>query len=225
MVQKKKIFRKATKKQKKVPDNIKQAIKRTINRNSETKKFGTQVQEASIATSSAGTIYTDLSQMAQGNTASTRIGAKINPTYMKIRYLLHNNGGVPVYVRVVLLEADAGLFDTNTEEFLMDATTQGQALVAERLSDIVFPLNVMEFKVHYDKVHRIAGLGDGTGIETIRGEISQKLSGTMVYEDTAASDAKSKNLRLLLFSRCADNDTVAQTVELTYFSQLYYKDM
>lgn len=221
----KQLPKKSKKATKKVPDYVKQAIKATISRKAETKKYGTQAMEQSIATSSAGVVYSDLSQMAQGTTAATRIGAKISPTYCKIRYLLHNNGLVPVYVRVVLLEADAGSFTANTEEFLMDATAGGQALVAERLSDIVFPLNVMEYKVHYDKVHRIAGLGDGTGIECIRGEISKKLAGTMVYEDTSASDAKSKNLRLLVFSRCADNDTTAQTVEFTYFTQLYYKDM
>ena len=124
----------------------------------------------------------------------------------------------------MLIEVNDGAFTATNSNFLMDASGDPQAFTAERLSDINFTDNKHEFRILYDRKHRIAGLGDGTGIETVMSKKLIKLRGSRVFQDATAADSKARNVRLVVLCRGADNDTTANVVELTYSTKYYYKD-
>jgi len=199
-------------------------IKNVMRRQAETKFIGTNALEESVSSAVKAVIHNDISQIAGGSANTERVGDKISPFGVWLSYILHNNSAVPVYVRVILVEVNDGAFTSIDSSWLMDANGDPQGLTADRLSDINFTLNKHEFKVLYDKKHRVAGLGDGTGIETVMKSHLCKLRGSRVFQDATAADSKSRNVRLLTICRGADNDTTPNVVEMTYSTKYYYKD-
>lgn len=223
----KKVYKKRAQKKrapKKSNKMLVSVINKVIRRKAETKFIGTQALEESVNSNVQAVIHSDISQIASGTTNSERIGDKISPFGIWLSYILHNNSAVPIYCRVVLAEVNDGAFTSIGSNWLMDAVGDPQALTAERLSDINFTLNKHEFKVLYDKVHRIAGLGDGTGIETIMRKKLIKLRGSRTFQDGTSADSKLRNVRLLTICRGADNDTANNVVEMTYSTKYYFKD-
>jgi len=209
---------------KKTSKNLVRTIAKVLKGKAETKFIGTQALEESVSSAVQAVIHTDISQIAGGSGNTERVGDKISPYGVWLSYILHNNSAIPIYVRVIMVEANDGAFTTIGSNWLMDQAGDPQALTAERLSDINFTLNKHEFKVLYDKVHRIAGLGDGTGIETIMRKRLVKLRGNRTFQDASSADSKNRNVRLLTIARGADNDTTANVVEMTFSTKYYYKD-
>jgi len=125
---------------------------------------------------------------------------------------------------VILVEVNDGDFTSIDDLWLEDAVGDPQGLTAERLSDINFTLNKSKLRVLYDKKHRIAGLGDGTGVETLMAKKLIKLKGSRMFVDSQIADSKARNVRLLTVVRGADNDTAANVIEMTYSTKYYFKD-
>lgn len=206
------------------PQKVNWIVKKQLARSSETKRFGVQQEEQSILSSSAGTVY-NLSQIAQGDGASSRDGNKVDCFGLNIRYILHNNSAVPGYARVLIIATSEDNYTLNTDEWFAGSDGNGQAPIAERLRDVFISTNSFQNKILYDKTHRIAGLGDGTGVETVFKKQLIKRKLPMVYPSGTTEDSMDNNIRMLVLWRSADNDTTAQTIEFTYESMVYFKDL
>lgn len=214
------------KKSKKVlnPQKVSAMIRKQINKKLETKIFGESASEQSISSASAGTVFSTPSVVAQGNGMNQRIGSQIRPIGFLLDYILHNNSAVAGYARVLVVTSNHGDYTANTDTWLAGTDSGGQAPVAERLTDVFFRPNKKQFnKVLYDKTHRIAGLGDGTGVETVHRRKLIKFNALLDIEP-GETDALMNNVRMLVLFRSADSDTTASVVEFTYETTMYYKD-
>jgi len=201
-----------------------QAIKKVIQKTAETKYVGTQALEESVSSAVKAVVHSDISYITGGSANSERIGDKIAPFGCWLSYILHNNSAIACYCRVILVEVNDGDFTSIDDLWLEDAVGDPQGLTAERLSDINFTLNKSKLRVLYDKKHRIAGLGDGTGVETLMAKKLIKLKGSRMFVDSQIADSKARNVRLLTVVRGADNDTAANVIEMTYSTKYYFKD-
>lgn len=200
-------------------------INRHLSKKSETKRFLQKAQESAVISSAASVVFTDLSQIAQGTTSGTRVGNIISPFGVHLSYILHNNSAVAGYARVLLVKVPDGTFTAVNDNIFAATDGAGAAPIAERLTDVFEMVNKYKMEVLLDKTHRLAGLGDGTGIETVMRKGLMKLrSQKWSYLGSAAADNKDDNLRLYVIFRCADNDTTAATIEFSYQSTVYYKD-
>lgn len=216
--------RKYTKKTKQMnPQKVNWIVKKQLAKSSETKRYGIQQEEQSILSSSAGTVY-NLSQIAQGDGNHSRDGNRVDCFGHNIKYILHNNGAVAGYARVLIIACNDSDYTANTDGWFMDGSGSTQAPVAERLRDVFLSPDTTQYKVLYDKTHRVAGLGDGTGIETVMKKQLIKRKLQMMYP-TNSGDSNDNNIRMLVFWRSADNDTTAQTLEFTYESTVFFKDL
>ncbi len=202
---------------------IAKVVKNTLNRAIETKSRNDEAEEQSISSATQFTIY-QLSQLTVGNTSSTFIGAKVQPVGVRLSYIIHNNSAVAQYFRVMIISCTQGDITAATDSILW--RDSASVAVGERLRDVNTRLNTKRFSVVMDKVHRIAGLGDGTGIETVMRKTYKKLGSVKRTFIDPATDSESMkgNLRLLVFNRSADNDTTAAVCEFTYESDYYFKD-
>lgn len=211
---------------KKIKKAVKKAVKSALSRYSETKKFPIEVTESTSLASSATCLVDEVSQVAVGTNDTDRIGSKISPTGFYWNYVLHNNSAVPVYVRMIVYLANGGKFTANTDSFRLSGSTLNPAVfVAENLRDITAMLNKHDLKIIYDKTHRVAGLGDGTGVETVHRKLFRKLKGHRRFDSAEDPDSTRNNLRIVMLVRCADNDTTAAVCEVTYNTIYYYKDL
>lgn len=204
--------------------NVRRVVNQVLQRKAETKKFPTEVIETSLS-SAVTCVVDEVSQVDVGVNDTQRIGTKINPSGFYWNYSLHNNSAVPVYVRMIAYLANGGDFNSTTGQFRLDGTSLDPAVfVAENVRDITAMLNKHDLKILYDKTHRLAGLGDGTGIETIHKKFFKKLVGSRQFDSSSTPDSKNNNLRICMIARTADNDTTAAVVEASYNTIYYFKD-
>jgi len=202
---------------------LKKTVNKLINSKIETKRFFTapyteQTLTSTQLASSPFAVYTP----TVGNGIENRIGEITKGIGLHMRYVLHNNSAVPVYVRVVVFDDVRGELTSDASNFILDATGQPTDLTADTLQDIYAPFNKRECTLLYDKVHRIAGLGDGTGIETISRKKLLKFNHKNVF---VSSTTNSKHtLRVCFWVRSADNDTTGATIEMTMATTYYFKD-
>lgn len=206
---------------------VRKIVNRVLDRRLEMKQKPIHVDELGIVSSGAAITIQELSKVSQGDDADERIGTKISPKGLYLNYTLHNNAAVPMYVRIVIVEARGGEGVNIASDWVLNPSTLAPTtLTAELLQDITRRWNKNDFKVIYDKVHRLAGLGDGTGIETIMRKKFFKLKGKREFLSThdATTDSSNRNIRMIMLSRAADSDTTAATVEMTYSSVYYFQD-
>lgn len=198
---------------------------KAVMKKAETKAFGVEVTEVSLS-SAVTCIVDEVSQLEQGDASHQKIGNKINPIGFHWNYQLNNNAAVPVYVRMIAYLADEDQFTATTDAFILAADAlQPAALAAENLRDISRSLNKLQFRVVYDKTHRLAGLGDGTGIEFLNRKVFKKLKGHRQFNSNTTEDSKNNNLRVIMLVRSSDNDATASVVEVSYNTTYYFKDL
>lgn len=181
--------------------------------------------EQAIISSTACFVY-ELSQIAEGTGDNERVGSKVSPVNLRMKYILHNNGAVTQYVRMAIISCNGGAFNSNAARMVINPGTGTPAqLTAEVLTNMTDDLNKQEFSIVYDRVHRVAGLGDGTGIETIFKDVNLKIpKKKRSFESFYNPDSNHGNLRLFVWNVSADADTLAQTIELTFHSAYAYND-
>jgi len=207
---------------------ISKIASKTINRQAETKKFQRSIwSETSLSSATACSTPVVLDEVSEGSGSFQRVGDRIKMIGLYLRYIIHNNGSVPVYVRIILYnDKGSGNYASSSNNYILDNSSEATTFTGESLSNIYAPLNKSVIKVWYDKVHRIAGLGDGTGVETTSNKRFFKMRMYKNFQElTAGGTAEQQsNFRILALVRSADNDTTAQTIELTAQSTLYFKD-
>jgi len=202
---------------------LKKTVNKLINSKIETKRFYTapyteQATSSATACQAPFAVYTPTT----GTGIENRIGEITKGIGLHMRYILHNNSAVPVYVRVVVFDDVRGQLTSDAGNFILDATGAPASLTAETLQDIYAPFNKRECTLLYDKVHRIAGLGDGTGIETISRKKLLKFNHKNVFVSSTTNSRHT--LRVCYWVRSADNDTTAATCEMTMATTYYFKD-
>lgn len=221
---KKKMGKRAYRPRKSFYTIAKKAAKSLIETKVKEQGAGGAETEVNVSSAVSYFIDADVSQLAQGTALGARVGANINPVGFRLAYVLHNNSSVPVYARMIVISVPNADITAAGGSILFGNGAQ-LAPVAENLQDIVFRMNTKRFKVLYDKVHRIAGLGDGTGIETVMRKAYVRLPSTRrTFPQITSSDSHKDNLRFIVICRGADNDTTANVIEMTYEFSYYYKD-
>ncbi len=151
---------------------------------------------------------TQLTNLIQGLTDSTRIGNKITITGIQLRYTVNDTITNEYRIMLVLDKQTNGVIYVSGD-LLEDITAQ---------DNIVSPVNrdnKKRFRVFYDKVHlmSVAGVANGQGRKFIKVNIP------VMYDSTAGdiTDLTSSSLSLLTVAHTA---SVAQTV----FVRIFYTD-
>lgn len=226
---------------------MRKVAKQVVRSQAET-KFATAVVENSVAHNSAigaGDLLPILPRIPQGTDDWQRVGDTIRPTKLTIRgtvgldrnYLLDNK---IILVRIVVLSSKAtknrvsttSLFGTYSGELLhpnLDSGTQVKAFNGD-LNDIHYPVNSDLFIVHYDKVHRISLIKDGSVEENptgmFRWKKSIKLPAKLTYD---VSQLDPNNFCPFYgigyaYTDGTNPDTVATRIIANTDCTLFYKD-
>ncbi len=207
--------------------NMKALIKRTIYQTSETKWKPTEAVEQAIATSTAVTIFTDISDPTHSDASATgRIGQRLKGIGLLLNYFVKSTVTAEAqYFRVIVIGAPDELYDGVADKFLQDASgLTDEVFVADDLLDIMRPLAKQKFNILYDKSHKLNGTDAGHGNSNVWKKKLIKFN--HVRTATGSGDEYNKNnLRLLVVNRNINNDAGATTAEFTFFTKYYYKDV
>lgn len=199
-------------------------LKRLLMRSKETQIFARSLEEQSLS-SAVTCVVQELSRVSQGDTRENRSGDRIVGTGLNWKLALYNSAAVPVGVRVIVIDTIADKYAAVADDFTNNSSSDGP-FVAEALADLTQPLT-RGFKVLYDNVILLAGLGDASMNEYGMLKWSHRFSHPRNFHvgDLATSDQSvSHNLRMILLARSLDNDATASVVEYTLGTEYMFKD-
>lgn len=174
----------------------------------------------------------NLSNIAQGNDISNRVGDQITPTMLDVAFTFRieqNSGLVDNSARIVIVQ--------DKEQNGVDPTFSGaddsifEIPVAGVTETLVPKLktNLKQFKILYDRVINLGNISSGTTVSyalgtptrTIRKKI--KLGGIIYYDATAGADASNKENNIFLLVISSQN--TADVLHFSYYSRLHYTDL
>lgn len=208
------------------PKEVK-AIKAIASKNLEVKRFSIYDGAQSVAQNVQGVVYSDLSQVPQGDGQAQRIGEKIRATQVELKYNLYStSASTDFLVRVVLASVDQFTYTDATETWFESVDGDDQAPTANRLQDIFYSMNKDKITVLYDKVHKMNDVSDGggRGNTTIKRMIPFKR--VMNFGSNDTQDARHNNLRLFFLVRdpSTANASGTDSVTITNYTVLHYID-
>ncbi len=204
----------------------KNAVKRVVSSQSETKKLGTEVSETSVSSAVAAVIFDDLSLVAQGDDDRQRIGDDIRAFGLKLQYYLINNSTNPSYCRVLLVQAENQEFDAITDLLLTDPDNEPAAPSAGSILDIHRDVNKRQVKVLYERIHKLNATDQGLGNISVRVNKLIKFNHNVKFTSgTAGTESENHNLRLWCINRGMNQDAETVICECTLDTKYYYKDM
>lgn len=200
-------------------------VRRMIENSNEKCVFLRILGEQSLS-SAATCVVVELSRISQGDTRENRGGDKIVGIGLTWKLLINNTAAVPVGVRVIVIDAIADKYAAIGDDFTNNGTSDGP-FVTETIEDLTHPLT-NGFKVLYDELFCIAGLGDATALEQAYATQVHKFRHPRNFEigDLATSDQSvTHNLRMILLARSLDADGTASVVEWTLGSEYFFRDV
>lgn len=175
--------------------------------------------------SDAHTIYA-LNNMTTSSGVNARIGNQVTGKGCDLRYCLHNNSGVAMYARVLLLRASGdpvGNYDIN--EIFRNST--GSAVNRTgRPMDMVRQINKSKFTPIYDRVHVFgtSAVNDGSNCKFSHKYVD--LKNQMCKWSTESDIPEKGQLYLCVLPSRADGDAAtASTIELSFVANYYFTDM
>ncbi len=213
-------------KQKKIPRNLQTYVKKQIGKAHMTKIFQVDDEENSLASTVKAQVV-ELSQMSLGQGDNDRLGGEIRAFGIHLNYIILSSGvsvTIPQYVRVVLISCNEDDFTAITDLFIQGSAGNPTALTANKLIDIISPLNVEQFNILYDRTHKLEGQAEGMGQSSVKVKKYIKINHNRRFNGEGVGDTKNNNLRWLIFNREIDNDTNTVTCEWSLFSRYYFKD-
>lgn len=203
----------------------KNAVKRVVNSQSETKIKGNVETHLAVSSAAAAVIEDDLSLVAQGDLDTQRIGNDLRAFGLSLKYQLINNSATPSYTRVLVLQCGKDEFDAITDLILVDPDNEPSAPAAGVLSDIDAGLNKRVInRVLFDKVHYLSGTDDAMG--RIHARVSKLLKFNHNVKYTATTgDNEDHNLRMWIMARDANTNGGTVITEANITTKYFYKDM
>ena len=206
----------------KISHSVRREVSRQLRKNIEMKVLGVEQTEQTIATTTAGYVYS-LSQIAEGTGSNERIGDLIQRKGLHLKYLMKptSTGTATGFIRIIVYSSDTGQLNDATDNFLLDVNDAPQTLTAGDIQDIVGRFNKKQGIVHYDKVHKLQGSGGANeSVLVFRNKWLKNVFGKMEF--VSATESQRNNLRALVFVRDADNDAGAFNTELTLETRMLY---
>ncbi len=202
------------------------AVKRVVNKESETKLVAFESTNNSTISSTTIVSISNLNRMAPGSASNEMIGQHARGFGLRLVVTLANTTTPDAWVRVCVISAKEDEFDATTDLYLIDNSNIPKALQANDLNTIVNRLNKNEYNVLLDKTIKVAGTGATEGGETRILRKFLKFNHHLIAPGVvaAASDFDNHNLRLLLMPVDTRFNTEV-TIEFTFGSTYYYKDI
>ncbi|AXH73390.1 MAG: hypothetical protein [Cressdnaviricota sp.] len=202
-------------------------VKAVVKQQSETKyKITSQTENGTsygnTVTSPAN--WANLNDIAEGSSENQRVGNRISPTFLNVRGSLQSNTLKPVISKLLILETNRSndptldLLEDNAGS--INPATRDLYAISARINTTKYKvLKTITFKTGTYANH----VGDFGGTHLFNCNI--KLSGVMHYDD-GVSVCQKRNIILVPIYREAQNDAgLGETMELTFNSKFYYKDL
>ena len=221
------IQRRRSKRAKPTSKYFRSAIKRTVNRLTETKCKWLEINEVDVTTSTGAKFY-DPMQVVRGDSRDQRDGNEIRPSGLHIKGYFHNNGDETDFVRLVVFKAKTqanfgtaiDCFETNAGDAQAPADINGAKL-------IYYPLAKSKMSILKDKVFKLGPKTNQSNGHHVRHfNIWIPLKGKLLYEgNTNGADNVFPRYHIAVFHAEADEEQISETVELNFLSRFYFKDM
>lgn len=206
------------------------AIKRIMRSAAEQKYHQNSSGATEIAmVSNSAPYFHDLPNIPNGDGSAERVGNKIHARALEVKFTLRNNGSVVdnQWVRVALLEIDAGRWQTNTNLLtdLFEAYGTGVDVTYHgNCQDILAKFNREGIKVVRDKTYLISP-------EAIVGNAAYDhwyvpINKDIMYQESG-STANPSNVRytVIFMPRGAQNDGGTTPVEMMTNAGIYFTDL
>lgn len=206
------------------------AIRKAVQAARETKKVHERNQEISLSTIGGGGYYIyDFPTPQLGASSEDRIGCKISPTRISLKWLLNNNSTKDVFCRILVLRSKQGRAYANADLMnkVFDGTGGYDGTVTGTVHDLIAPINEEELQVVRDfNVHVGPGQNNNTAVSTVKlGSVVFKPSAQMTFTDDGAVDSVNNRYILVLMPRRGDNDeSTGETIEFSYDMTMLFKD-
>jgi len=205
--------------------SIAQVVKKEILKTAESKAkilHNTEFNNGSTLTSPTAVI--DLNWLAEGPEEDQRIGNMVQPSRIDLRGCIKSNHHSAMYHKIMVLEMN---YQSNPLDDLLEDNTGNYAPATQDLSAIFARINTTKYKVLATRTLKTGLVSNQTddfgGVAMYH--INLPLKGKIYYED-ALSFPQKRRIVMMCISREANNDTaLGHTVELTYNSKFYYKDV
>ncbi len=202
------------------------AVKRVVNRESETKILAAESSSEFSITSTTILAIKNLNRIGPGTESFQMVGQQARGFGMRLVVTLSNTTTPDSWVRLCVISCKEGEFTATTDKYLINNSNLPLAPLANNLTNIVNRLNKNEFNVLLDKTIRVAGTGATEGGESriIRKFLKFNHHLQAPGVPATASDFDDHNLRLIVMPVDTKFDTEV-TIEYTYGTSYYYKDV
>jgi hypothetical protein len=207
-------------------------VDRIINRRSETKVHGIKVEEAQWVISTSIPLTYDLSAVAAGNLGSARIGNEISPTRLRVHGFLYNTStAASIRVRLMVIKThmpydlyDTGL--TSTPDFYLDESNSPVSIGScTTLGKFLYQVNTNKYQPVYERQFSVYADSNST-TPNRRFLIDIPLSEKIVFDKgNQGVDNQTTRYHLVLLGSNENFDDTTITAELSFVSQLYFKDL
>lgn len=209
---------------------VQKATTKALMKQSETKFKATELDAQPIGPDDACYIFDSLSSIAQGIDNEQRIGDRIIGTGIQLKYMFECTSANPInyLVRMMLISCREGEFGATTDNFLVNASNEPLAPVANDNMDVVRSLNRKEYKVLLDRNFSISSqtTSTGNGVGVRYGTKFFKFKHNRAFKQDANSTSEDDNLRLIIIVRDVGGGAVSagNDIALTVNARYYYKD-
>jgi len=199
-------------------------IKKVVSDNSETKSTINVQTEQDYSTLTSPAVTYRLNDVVQGTDSHERVGDRITSKMIDIRGSIYSAHQQPIIHKLILLECNK---QSDPLDDLMENNQGVFAPAAQDLSAIYARMNTTKYKIHATRVIR-TGTVSSTANDANASKLftmTCKVPNAVTFDEGAFTPQK-RVLRLIVFSRRADNDdTLGLRSELTFNSKFYFKDM
>lgn len=199
-----------------------------FSRMAETKKLIAGYTEQTVTTLPTPYYQDGAMQLNQGLTQCNRIGNWVNGVGFKTRFLLHNNGAEPQFVRYLMLVNLQGSSNTDyaTGDNLFDNSSGTNTSLSTFGTNgyLVRRINKDKYKVLVDKVIRLGGSSDRDKIYVFNKYIRLKGRKYNFDATTAVRPTRNNIIELWLSGEGDDDVSTPLVVEITGEQCFYYQD-
>lgn len=215
---------------KKVPRPVKAYVRKAISKSKETHKKESSLSETSLSSVATAPNYmSQVQYIAQGDTYFSRSGHQVKPVGVSLKYVLHNNDSLGMFVRFVVLLNLAGSKDTDYQT--------GTALFEDDTGNIDFSgandrqrltarINKDKYTVLRDTVIRLGGDNTSDKMAYRKHWISLRRQSNLIYDGSAASNPiRNQLIPMWWICEANEDESTGKVVELSVTSQFYFKDL
>lgn len=203
---------------------LRRYIERIVEAKTETKMCSTISQEYAQTTISSMAL-TPVPMPSLGVQTNQRVGNKIIPKGLELRYALHNNSSQEVLGRILILKVhDGTMTGSEIDGQLFEGTSAVDVTEDGWLSDTFRKVNREQFTVIRDIQVHLGAVGL-VGAEVSSGKLYVNLQGEVLFHDgTSVEPIGSKYVVCWLFRQHNNDESLGATIEISHQLSFYYKD-